>query len=206
MRPGASSGDSVFIFDASVTEGDSFQQVRGWFGTTFPCSGFLIGGLPLTRLRGTYEEDDANPTANIGLGIQNPEQSTSDTRFTLTRRISIAQSLFYEPGTGANTTFGDSTNYSPAILEPAVQVGGATVEIEYQGCDVFDIDPVTGQQIVNQAADFTRDPVTGLPGWTRNVDDCDGMRNIRWRLRLTSNLISLEVGRITTVTIPMVGN
>jgi len=196
----------VMLFDASVTEGDSFQQMRGWFGVTFPCSGVLISGLPLTRLRGTYEEDQANPASNFVAGIQNPEQSITDTCFTITRRVSLAQSLFYEPGTGDNATFGDATNYGPALLEPAVQSGGALVEIEYQGCDAFDIDPVTGRQVINQAADFVKDPATGQPTWVKDINKCDGMRNLRYRVRLISNLISLDVGRLTKVTIPMTGN
>ena len=120
--------------------------------------------------------------------------------------MSIAQSLFYPPGNGDNETFGDTTDYQPALLDPAIQVGGAHAEIEFQACDVFDLDPVTGQQIVNQAADFTADPVTGEPTWVKDVNECDGMQNLRWRLRLISNLISLEVARITKVTIPMTNN
>lgn len=197
------SSEKVLLFDASVVEGDSFQQVRGWFGVTYPCSGVLIGGLPLTRMYTTYEEDEPNPASNFVAGIQNPEQSVSDTCFTLTRRVSNAQSLFYSDGAGDNTTFGDATNYSPALLDPSIQIGGAHVEIEFQGCDAFDLDPISGQQIVNQAADFTADSVTGEPTWVKDINECDGMQNIRWRLRLISNLISLEVARVSKVTIPM---
>lgn len=198
--------DRVLIFDASVVEGDSFQQVRGWFGVTYPCSGVLIGGLPLTRMYATYEEDEPNPAPNFVAGIQNPEQSVSDTCFTLTRRVSTAQSLFYAPGAGDNTTFGDGTDYGTALLDPSTQTGGAHVEIEFQGCDAFDVDPVTGQQVVNQAGDFTKDDATGEPTWVKDINRCDGMQNIRWRLRLISNLISLEVARVSKVTIPMTNN
>ncbi|MDA1194595.1 MAG: hypothetical protein O2894_05365 [Planctomycetota bacterium] len=196
----------VLVFDASCVEGDSFQQVRGWFGVTYPCSGVLIGGLPLTRMYTTYEENEPNPASNFVAGIQNPEQSISDTCFTLTRRVSTAQSLFYSPGVGDNTTFGDNTNYLPALLDPAVQTGGALVEIEFQGADAIDNDPVTNQEVINQAAPFTKDLVTGQPIWVKDINKCDGMQNLRFRLRLISNLISLQVGRISKVTIPMTNN
>ncbi len=202
--PDASS--KVMLFDASVVEGDSFQQVRGWFGVTYPCSGVLIGGLPLSRMYATYEENEPNPASNFVAGIQNPEQSISDTCFTITRRVSTAQTLFYTPGVGDNRTFGDMTNYSAALLDPAVQTGGAQAEIEFQAADAFDVDPTTGQQVINRAAEFTADTVTGDPTWVKDINACDGMQNLRFRLRLISNLISLSVARVSKVTIPMISN
>ncbi|MDJ0522639.1 MAG: Ig-like domain-containing protein [Planctomycetota bacterium] len=199
------SSKKVMLFDASCVEGDSFQQVRGWFGVTFPCSGVLIGGLPLTRMYATYEEDIPNPASNFVGGVQNPEQSISDTCFTLTRRVSQGQSLFYEEGLGANTTFGDLTDYLPAVITPSVQSGGASVEIEYQGADAYDIDP-QGNQIVNQAGEFTADDVTGEPTWVKDINKADGMKNLRYRIRLISNLISLATARVSTVVIPMTQN
>ncbi len=193
----------VLLFDASVVEGDSFQQVRGWFGVTFPCSGVLIGGLPLTRMYATYEEDVPNPESNFVAGIQNPEQSVSDTCFTVTRRVSVGQSLFFSAGVGDDTTFGDDTDYLPAVVTPGSQSGGALVEVEYQGADAFDVDP-QGNQIVNQAADFTADDVTGQPTWVTDINKADGMKNIRFRIRLISNLISLATARVGKIVIPMI--
>ncbi len=181
--------DRVLIFDASCPEGSTFQSVRSWFGVTFPCSGVLITGLPLTRLRSTYEGETPNPADSIANGIQNPEQSISDTCFTLTTRTSIAQSRFYG---ASGETFGDNTDYFPAILTPAVQSGGAQVVVEYQGADAIEADLVT----INQAAPHT--------DWVQDINQCDGMRHIRYRLRLISNLVSLERARVETVVIPMV--
>jgi hypothetical protein len=203
--PQGGASDKVLLFDASVVEGDSFQQVRGWFGVTYPCSGVLIGGLPLTRMYATYEEDVPNPASNFVAGIQNPEQSISDTCFTVTRRVSTGQSKFFEEGVGANTTFGDQTNYLPAVVTPSVQAGGAQVEIEYQGADAFDLDPL-GNQVVNQAAEFTADTETGQPTWVRDINKADGMKNLRFRIRLISNLISLATARVAKVVIPMTQN
>jgi hypothetical protein len=183
--------DRVLIFDASVPEGDVFQQVRGWFGVTYPCSGVLIGGLPLTRMYATYEEDVPNPESNFVAGIQNPEQSLTDTVFTVTRRVSIAQSKFYVPGPGNNETFDTATDYRPAILSPQVQSGGAQVVIEYQGAQAVEADRVT----LNPAQPYT--------DWVQDINDCDGYACLRWRVSLISNLTSLKVAKLNAIVIPM---
>src|SRR5439155_26189371 len=81
-----------------VQEGDTFQQIRGWYGVTSPNSGILIAGYPTRRMYATYEEDTPNPQSNFGAGILNPEPSWTDTAFTLTKRVSLAQVRFYTPG------------------------------------------------------------------------------------------------------------
>ena len=195
--------DRAFLFDASVPEGDSFQQIRSWFSATFPCSGVLIGGFPNRRLYSTYEDDSPNPPANFFAGILNPEPSVQDTCFTITRRTSVGQSLFYTPNAGGpnddaawgGRTLGLTTDYLPAEIEPIVQSGGATVLVEFQGCQ--GIDP-TGRDTVNVALPFTE--------WTQDIDDCDGMPYIRWRITLSSNLKSQTVARITRIIIPMIDN
>jgi hypothetical protein len=184
--------DRVLIFDASVPEGDTFQQVRGWFGVTYPCSGVLIQGLPLTRMYATYEEDVPNPESNFIAGIQNPEQSVTDTCFTITKRVSIGQSEFYTLAAGE--TFGDASNYYPAVIAPNSQAGGAKIVVEYQGADAVEADNVT----INQAAPFT--------GWVRDINKCDGYQNLRWRIQCISNLISLDVAKVTNVVIPLTDN
>ena len=188
--------DSVFLFDASVTEGDSFQQIRSWFGSTFPCSGVLLGGIPNRRLYATYEEASANPETNFGAGILNPEPTVMDMCFTITKRVSIGQSFFYtDPGnpnqTPGGSTFGALTDYRPAEVLPAIQAGGAQVVLEFQGATLVEAD----RRTINQAAPFT--------GWTQDIDDLDGLANIRWRCSLISNLISLEVARVAQIRIPM---
>ena len=202
----------VLIFDASVDEGDSFQQVRGWFGVTYPCSGVLIGGLPLTRLYAEYEGESPNPESNFVAGIQNPEQSLTDTCFTITRRVSVGQSIFFgpdniddgTPGGAENTsTLGADSDYLPAQLSPAVQAGGALVEMEFMGASGVDVGTL-GEQVVNQAAGpFTQDS-EGNPAWVTDINQCDGMGFIRFRASLISNLISLEVARLGKIVIPMV--
>lgn len=202
-NPGTGAPAKVFVFDVSCVEGDSFQQLRGWFGVTFPCSGVLIGGLPLRRMYATYEENVPNPASNFAAGIQNPEQSLTDSAFTITRRVSQAQTLFYGPpgvypaagGCPApGATFGPDTDYLPAQLNPAVQAGGATVEVFFQGASVVEAD----RRTINQAAPFT--------GWTKNINDLDGFGYIRVRIVLNSNLISLAVPRLNDIILPMIQN
>jgi hypothetical protein len=208
--PDASS--RVLIFDASVEEGDSFQQVRGWFGVTYPCSGVLIGGLPLTRLYAEYEGESPNPESNFVAGIQNPEQSLTDTCFTITRRVSVGQSIFYGPdniddgtpgGADNTSTLGSDSDYLKQQISPSVQAEGAQVQMEFMGASGVDVGAL-GEQIVNQAAGpFTKDS-EGNPAWVQDINRCDGMGYIRYRASLISNLTSLEVARIGKVVIPMI--
>ncbi len=182
--------DSVLIFDVSVTEGDSFQQFRAWFGVTFPCSGVLITGFPGRRLYATFEEDQANPTTNLTAGILNPEPTIMDMCFTITKRVSVAQSTFYP----AAVTFGPNTDYRPAELSPQVQVGGAQLVVEFQGAEIVDMDNIT----INAAGQST--------GWTQDIDDLDGMDRVRWRVFLIANLEELTLARLVQLRIPMVSN
>jgi hypothetical protein len=186
--------DRVLLFDASVQEGDTWQQIRGWFAVTHPCSGVPITGFPHRRMYATYEEDVPNPAP--GPGTLNPEPSLMDTCFTITKITSTAQSRWYtdgaQPANSTQTTFGSRSNYLVPLLDPPVQAGGATVTIRFQGADAVEADRVT----INQAAPF-------LPDFVDDVDDCDGFRNIRWRVELRSNLNSGAVGRLDCVQIPV---
>jgi hypothetical protein len=190
-------GDRVLLFDASVDEGDSFQQIRGWFGVTYPCSGVLISGFPNRRLRATYEEDDANPTTNFTGGVLNPEPSVMDMCFHITTRTSIAQSLFFmetlPPGpTNSPETFGTATDYRQAEIVPSTQSGGAQVIVEFQGAQLVESD----RRTANLAGAVT--------DWTRDINECDGFANIRYRVFLVSNLSSGAIAELQTLRIPMV--
>jgi hypothetical protein len=191
-------GDSVFLFDASVREGDTWQQIRTWFGTLQPCQGALIGGFPGRRLYATFEEDVPNPTTNALAFIFNPEPSVTDTCFTITKRTSVAQTLFYtdgfQPTNSSQTTFTGKTNdFFPALVNPSVQTGGTQAVIQYQAADAVDFD----RRTINAAAPFLAD-------WTEDANDCDGFNNIRWRMILTSNLISNQRPKIFDVALPYV--
>src|SRR5207253_1527967 len=111
--------------------------------------GFLIQGFPLRRMYATYEEDVPNPQSN-GATIANPEPSLTDTAFTLVKRVSVAQSLFYTPDNpgvdglsyagpqSSARTFATKSDYLSPVLVPSVQAGGATVLVEFQGATALD--------------------------------------------------------------------
>lgn len=197
--------DSVMLLDANVAEGNTFQQLRGWFGVTAPNSGVLLGGFPLRRMYATFGEDSPNPQSNFVAGIINPEPSWTDNAFTITKRVSFAQCRFYTPSASdpagnayappysTQTTFGVKSNYEDAILTPALQSGGAQVLVEYQGA--MGVDSTSNRTKAN--------PSLASTPFTTSVDDCDGYPYIRWRITLTSNLISNTVARLSSIVIPI---
>jgi hypothetical protein len=189
--------DRVMLFDQSVQEGDTWQQIRVWFAVTFPCSGVPIGGFPQRRMYTTYEEDQPNPPADFTFGILNPEPTVTDSSFTITKRTSIAQSLFFtdglQPGNSAATTFGDESDYLQALVTPSTQSGGAKLILSFQGADAVEAD----RRTINQAAAF-------MPDFSTDIDDADGFKNIRWRAELVSNLVNGQVARVSTIQIPVV--
>ena len=132
----------------------------------------------------------------MGAGILNPEPTVYDTSFTVTKRVSLAQSLFYTyPGhpsqaLGGNT-FGDLTNYLPVQLTPTIQGGGAVVSILFQGADIVEND----RRTINLAGAWQ--------DWTNNINDCDSLRCLRWRISLISNLISNVTAKLNRVLVPM---
>jgi len=198
--------DAVLLFDASVNEGDTWQQLRGWFGVTSPNSGVLIGGYPQRRMYTTFEADIPTPAPSFVLGILNPEPSLTDTAFTITKRVSIAQSRFYTPLAGSpggpypgpyspapSNTFGTRSDYAPMVITPSVQSGGATYLVEYEGADV--LDPVSVRTAINPSF-FTTD-------WVTNVNVCDRHPYLRWRITLVANLISNQVPKMGNVMVPL---
>lgn len=192
--PAGAPNDRVFLFDVSADEGDSWQQMRGWAATTAPCSGFLQPGFASRRLFGVFEGERAEPA---GLFVApNPEPSLYDVAFTLTRRVSVAQSRFYGPDdavvrAAGGTTYGSDSDYLPMQLTPALPLGGARVSVWYQGAGQVGAD----RRTIDAAAPSTP--------WTANVDACDGLPWIRWRLTLESNLISNAVPWVQRVLLPL---
>ncbi len=183
--------DSILIIDISAVQGTTYQLMRGWYAVTSPCSGVLIGGLPTDnrdpfprqRLDTTYEADAANPTANFVAGILNPSPALMDVCITLTRKVSVAQSNWIE---GA---YGDTTDYQTPVITPATQTGGARIIVEYQGAD----------RISGGSIDMSK-PFTD---WVTNIDDCDGMQKIRFRIRLIADPTTGTAARVESVKIVM---
>ena len=194
--------DAVLLFDASVQEGDTWQQIRGYYGAQ---GGLLVGGVPSRRMYATYEEDIPNPTSNPGAGVLNPEPSFTDTAFTLTRLASVAQVRFYTPDSvdpagnsypaplSGQRTFGVKSDYLDPIVDPTIQSGGATVLLEFYGA--MALDPASNRTLPNLSF-----PVRN---WTTNIHDCDGFPYIRWRASLRANLSTGFVTKIRSIWIPI---
>jgi hypothetical protein len=195
--------DAVLLFDASVQEGDTWQQIRGYYGAQ---GGLLVGGVPARRMYATYEEDIPNPASNPGAGILNPEPSFTDTAFTLTRLASVAQVRFYTPDStdpagnsypaplSGQRTYGVKSDYLDPIVDPTVQIGGATLLLEFYGATK--IDASSNRSLPNLSF-----PVVN---WTTNIHDCDGFPYIRWRASLRANLSTGFVTKIRSIWIPLV--
>jgi len=198
-----SAADAVLIFDASVQEGDTWQQIRGYFGAQ---GGLLVSGVPSRRMYATYEEDVPNPVSNLAAGILNPEPSVTDTAFTLTRLFSLAEVRFYTPDSvdpagnsypaplSGQRTFGVKSDYLDPIVDPTVQAGGATVLLEFYGAKA--LDPTSNRSLPNLSF-----PVRN---WTTNINDCDGFPYIRWRASLRANLSTGAVTKIRSIWIPII--
>jgi hypothetical protein len=201
----AVASDRVLVFDASVQEGDMFQFARSWFAVTSPGSTDLIAAFPTRKMWATYEEDVPNPSSDPANQLYNPEPSVADTAFTLTKRFSLAQSLFYTPDNpgvdgvsypgpqSSLRTFATKSDYLAPVVSPTVQAGGATILMEFQGATAMD---ATGNRNkINQAFPFTP--------FTTNINDCDTYPYIRWRMTLTSNLNFNTVAKVGSVIIPI---
>lgn len=195
--------DQVLVFAASVQEGDTWQQIRGWFGAT---AGLLVQGVPTRRMYATYEEDAPNPASNFAAGILNPEPSITDTAFTITRLKSVGQSRFYTPDSldpagisypaplSASRTFGTKSDYLAPIIVPTVQAGGAQLLVEFYGARA--LDAASNRTLPNLAF-----PVRN---WTTNINDCDTFPYLRWRLTLTSNLSTSTVAKVQQIIVPII--
>jgi len=195
--------DSVLVFDASVKEGDMFNRVRAWLATTTPTSAELLPGFPTRYLRGVYEDDAPNPPPSAT--DLNPIPGHTDIAFTITKRVSVAQCRFYTPGPtdpagnvypgpqSTQSTFGVKSNYEDAIVSPAIQAGGASVVVEYQGA--FALDVTSSRTVINIARPST--------SFTTAVNDCDGYPYLRWRITLVSNLLTNQVAKVNSVVVPI---
>jgi hypothetical protein len=209
-------GDRVFLWDMSVREGDTWQQIRGWFAFLYPCAGWNaippMAGFPNRHLYSVFEGESPNPIGTFANGLFNPEPSVLDTSFTITKRTSRAQTLFYTDGNqGANSvqnTFpGKVNNFLSPVVNPAVQVGGTSATIQFQACDIVDNDRRNVIALPGSFFDGNGNGTFEPDGdWTTDINDCDGFNNIRWRITLVSNLNSMERPRIMDVQLPFVSN
>jgi hypothetical protein len=168
--------------------------------------GILIPGIPTRQMRATYEEDIPNPPDNWNLGVTNPEPGVTDTAFTLTKFVSIAQCKFYTPPAtdvagvsfpapySGQQTYGTKSDYLDVVLEPSVQTGGASVLVEFQGA--MGIDVAQQRTAPNLSLPYTQ--------FTPNIHACDGFPYIRWRITMRASSDQLYLAKLGKVSVPLI--
>jgi hypothetical protein len=214
----AVAGDRVLIFDAGVQEGDSWNQIRGWLAHTSPTDATWLSGYPTRRMFAAYEEDVPNPPSDVLNGILNPEPSLTDTAFTITVRKTVAQTKFYTPPSGdpalnpagpptppfsTQTTYGKKSDFLTPQVVPAVQAGGASILLEFQGANALDVSGNRGCVLTDASETSGININFPYTPFTNNINDCDTYPYFRWRLTCISNLVSGTKARVDRVTIPI---
>jgi hypothetical protein len=118
----------------------------------------------------------------------NPECTVYDSLFIKRRRVTYAQSRFFD-------SLVPNADYTTPIISPPVQSGGATFILQFEGAKGMPHPSVPSWSIP--------DPST-YTGWVDNLDMLDGYRFIRWKFTLIANLISDTVPQINSVVIPYI--
>jgi len=169
-------GINAVVFEVLCSPGNTCQTSRIWF------NGAVASNIRRHTLATSREAEKDDWTITGG---QTPHV-VYDMRITKRRRVTKAQSLWYESRSAA-------ANYADPIVTPPTQSGGATYVLEFQGAD-GEADPFTPGQ-------FRPDPLSETV-WSTNVNTVDLKRFIRFRFTLNANLNSDTVPRVTSVIVP----
>ncbi len=164
-------GKNNLIVDVDATLGTNYQITRIFFGPV---------GFPLTHMFGSTG-------ATTGTFA---ETVVTDMQFTMKRRTTIGQSLFYDSGVG-------NPNYDSPIISPSTQTGGTTAQLEFEGANgiLFPI-PTNPNNVIPDPTTFT--------GFVSNVDQLDGRRFIRFRVTFVANVNTGQVPIIKSIAIPYI--
>ena len=187
------------LLDVSATEGDTWQDSRGYYaGPVVGPGGLGVNWAPPRRFATTFEGD--YPIAPSTAAAPNPDASVMDTVFTIGRNRSIAQSRFYTPGTtdlagnaypapySTAHTFGTRSDYSAALVIGSIP-SGVSVSMEYQGAMALDGPSGRSAPDLSQAS----------TPWTSNVNDCDGYPYVRWRASLVGDFATSAVAVLDSI-------
>lgn len=164
-------GKNNLILDIDASLGTNYQITRIFFGPV---------GFPN---RHTFGATGSSSGTLL-------EPAVTDMKFTKKRRTTVGQSLFYDTGV-------TRPNYSPAIISPAAQTGGASIQVEYEGADGI-LFPIPGNP-----NNVVPDPTT-YTGFLTNLDQLDGRRFIRFRITFTSNVNTGKVPEVFSIAIPYI--
>ncbi len=166
-------GKNGLLVDWRVDGANDCQLLRVWFWGT-PLAG------PGVRQILANTKDGAVDTQVGGQPL------VYDMKFTKRRRITKAQSKFYD-------TAQAQPNYGEPIISPVSQPGGASFTLEWQGADGMP-DPVFPGRVIP-------DPSTYTP-WSTSIDTASRKRFVRFRVTLFANLNSDTVPVIRQIQIP----
>ncbi len=169
-------GKRGIVMDLQVSPGGTCQTTRCWF------NGAVAGSVRRYVVATDREAEEDNFTTG---GTNSPEV-VYDAQITKRRRITLAQSRWYEARS-------HEPNYAEAIVSPPSQSGGASYILEWQGADAM-LHPTDPNQ-------FVPDPVTET-SWNTNTNTLDLKRFVRFRVTMIANLNSDTVPRITSVQLP----
>ncbi len=165
-------GKNNLLLDVDATPGTNYQITRIFFGPVgFPTRHVFAG-------------------TGVATATIPPEPVVPDTRFVKKRRTTIATSLFYDSGQS-------NPNYSTPIISPAVQTGGTTAAVVFEGADgiLFPI-PGNPNNVIPDPSSFT--------GYVSNIDQLDGKRFVRIQVTFTANVTTGQVPQINSISIPYI--
>jgi hypothetical protein len=169
-------GTNGLLIDWQVDGANDCQLLRAYF--------WGVPGAPANPGNRNIVVRSKNGTVDDFTGGGQP--LIYDMAFTLKRRLTYAQSKFYN-------TAQLSPNYGAPIISPPTQAGGASYTIEWQGADGMP-NPSFPSQIIP-------DPSTQTP-WSSTIDVADDKQFVRFRIVLIANLNSSTVPRFDQIQIP----
>lgn len=169
-------GTNGLLIDWQVDPANDCQLMRAFF--------WGIPGAPGTPGKRNIVAKSKEGTADNFTG--GGQELVYDMGFLLRRRITTAQSQFYDTAQG-------QPNFGEPIISPPSQAGGASYLLEWQGADGMP-DPVFTFLTIPDPATFTP--------WSGSIDIADNHRFVRFRLTLIANLTSNTVTRFTQIQMP----
>jgi hypothetical protein len=174
-------GTSALIVDIATDAAPDCQTLRTWFHGTGPAG---VGYPGIRALVG----DTKTASQHFSQDASYPDgyPMVYDAAFVIRRRLTAAQSLFYDTAR-ANPTYADP------ILSPVEQQGGATFTLEWQGAHGIS-DQNDPEKVIPNPLDVTT--------WSTDASIADGRRFIRFRIRMVANLNSDTVPEISRIQLP----
>ena len=173
-------GVDDLIVDIDATAGTTWQQFRTFVAMKTPgctCANFFGCADAAFGNRQADTVSGGNQANPVTTGVfQNPAPIVNVAQFEILQTLTVAQSLYYDTG----DTF---PRYLEPLVFPGVQPGGAHVTLEFSG---------------------SSDGLVESVPFTDKISDLDGLRFIRFRVRMQANFFTVTRPRVDAVFIPVV--